>query len=382
MKKKTQSVITTVIFLVLIFGVTIVNLLTPEKEFSENENRVLTTLPDLSVDRYFSGKFGTEFEKYTTDQFVGRDYWVGMKTAADRALQKKDSGGVYFAEDGYLIEKHSEQEMNTPQLEKNLSFLKQFITAQSDVLGTEHVKALLAPTAAEILSDKLPAYAPNFNQEKVLNQLENDLPQGTFINLVPLFTQHKEEELYYHTDHHWTTYGAFLAYEEWAASAKVKPWEKDEFRIEQVTDEFYGTTYSKANYYKIQPDKISLYYPKKEMSYHLDINDGKKQMDSLYDLSFLEKKDKYSIFLGTNNPKIKITSSVKNGKKLLLIKDSYAHSMVPFLANHFEEIHMLDFRYYHQGAQKYIEENEITDVLVLYNLVTFAEETNIGKLVR
>lgn len=382
MKKRTQSIVTTIIFLVLIFGVTIVNLLVPEKEFSESENRELTTLPAFSVSRYISGKFGTEFEKYTTDQFMARDYWVGMKTASDRALQKKDSGGVYFAEDGYLMEKHSEEEMNTPQLEKNLSFLKQFITKQSETLGAEHVKALLAPTAAEILSDKLPAYAPNFDQAEVLNQFEKTLPESTFVNLIPAFTEHRNEELYYRTDHHWTTHGAYLAYEQWAKAAGLEPWKEDEFRIEQVTDEFYGTTYSKANYSKIEPDRISLYYPKKEMSYHLDINDGKKELDSLYDMSFLEKKDKYSVFLGSNNPKIKITSSVKNGKKLLLIKDSYAHSMVPFLANHFEEIHMLDFRYFHQGAEAYLQENEITDILVLYNMITFAEETNLTKLMR
>ena len=102
--------------------------------------------------------------------------------------------------------------------------------------------------------------------------------------------------------------------------------------------------------------------------------------DTLYQDEFLEKKDKYSYFLGGNHPQVEINTSTKNGKVLLLIKDSYAHCFVPFLAAHYETILMLDPRYLVTDVAALAQEKGVTDLLVLYNLPNFAVDKNVPRV--
>ncbi|MGI5960211.1 MAG: DHHW family protein [Massiliimalia sp.] len=384
MKPKTKAVATTAMFLAVLTGLSVANWLWPEKDFSENENRSLQTLPEFSAEKLFSGKYTSQFETYTTDQFIGRDYWVSMKTSADRVTQKKDSGGVYFAEDGYLIEVYREEDVDWEQFQRNVDRLNEFLTSAEQTLGQGHASAMIVPTAGEVLRDKLPAFAPSADQKKMLEQMENTLPAGSFVNLLPVLSEHKEDSIYYHTDHHWTTYGAFLAYQQWAESMGITPLSQEDYEIKTVTESFYGTTYSKANDLGAKPDSIQVYLPKETQSVTLEINSGKEtqEFNSLYVDSYLEKKDKYSYFLGGNNPVDTIHTGVNNGRKLLIVKDSYAHCFAPFLTSHFEEITLVDLRYFRKGMKEYMEENGFTDVLVLYNLQGFADDKNMGTLVK
>ncbi len=372
----------TVLFLMIIFGLTIINLMTPQKSFSENENRLLQELPKFSTTDFFSGTFSSKFETYTTDQFVARDSWVGMKSVVDLAIQKKDMKGVYFAKDDYLIEKYTQEDINQEQFQRNIKRLKEFVQTNQPQLGKEHLKIMVVPTASEILKDKLPKYAPTANQVEMLNQIEDALPEGSFINTFSTLSQHQQQDVYYHTDHHWTSYGAFLTYQQWAQEAGISPWTEQDFTIKQVTDDFYGTIFSKANNPFTKPDSISIYLPKQEMSYQVDFNGEKEPMNSLYNFEYLEKKDKYSMFLNGNNALVTVKTNQTNGKKLLIIKDSYAHSFLPFAANHFEEIHLVDFRYFRKAMSEYMEQEQFTDVLILYNMVNFAKDTNMGTLVK
>ena len=114
---------------------------------------------------------------------------------------------------------------------------------------------------------------------------------------------------------------------------------------------------------------------KKDMNYQLLYN-LKDQTDSLYDLSKLEGKDKYSVYMGGNNALVEIKTNNMNGRRLLVIKDSYAHSFVPFAVNHYEETYMIDFRYFNVGVEQFVEENKITDILVLYNTMNFVQDKN------
>ena len=109
---------------------------------------------------------------------------------------------------------------------------------------------------------------------------------------------------------------------------------------------------------------------------------GQKITDTLYELNFLNKKDKYSIFLNGNNPLVKIESSNKNGKNLLTIKDSFANSFAPFVANDFETVHMIDLRHFNMSVEEYIIDNNITDALVLYNTMNFAQDMNMLNLIK
>ena len=348
------------------------NLVTPQKVFSENENRYLAEIPKFTYEKLINGEYMNGMDEYINDQFIFRDRWISIKTMAERAMLKQDINSVYFAKDDYLIEKHGNDEVSEEQAIKNRERLIEFVKKYTEKLGNDRVNVMLVPTASEILIDKLPPFATGYNQ--------NAIPHGTFIDIRDMFMKHKDEYIYYRTDHHWTALGAFYAYEKWAKDAGFTPLSKEEFDITLASDEFYGTLHSKVNT-NIKPDDIYLYHIKEDMDYQLlyNLTDEKS---TLYDLSKLEGKDKYSVYMGGNNAVVEVGTNNNNGRRLLVIKDSFAHSFVPFAVNHFEKTYMIDFRYFNGGIEAYMEENEITDVLVLYNTMSFIKDKNSIKFLK
>lgn len=357
-------------FVVLLFGVSIVNLLVPQKEFSESENRYLQTLPSPDLEDIASGKFSQDFEKYTADQFVGRDGWIGLKTLAELAMQKKDNQRVYFGKDGTLFDMG--EAIDEDRLVRNA----QAVAALARVLKAEnpdfHASTLLIPTASAILTDKLPAFAPVPDQAAAMETaaalLKDDAPLH---DATALLKSHTDTPLYYRTDHHWTTQAAYLVYAAWAEQNGLSPLPADAFREETVSDSFYGTLYSKANLPTIKPDSVTAYVPVQPIEVSVTYDDGTVE-DSLYKEEFLSQKDKYSYFLGGNHAKVEITTGTKNGRVLLLVQDSYAHCFVPFLVAHYERILVIDPRYFKEDIAAYARENGATDLLALYNLPNFA----------
>lgn len=382
-RKETQAIIICLVFLVMLFGISVASMVNPVKAYSENENRYLVQKPEFSVETLINGKYTADYEEFITDQFVERDRWIGIKTITELAVLKQDINGVFIGKDGYLIEKHNDNDMDKEQLAKNQERLTKFITEYGEELGEDRVKVLIVPTASDILTDKLPPFAPGFDQDKMMDEMKNDINNkgSYFVDLRDTLKEHNDEYIYYKTDHHWTSLGAYYSYVEWAKSCGIEPLSQDEFKIEKVTDEFLGTVFSKVNR-KVEPDSIYLYNPIKDMDYKLIYNQGEKETDTLYDREKLKEKDKYSVFMGGNNAVVQVDTNHKNGRRLLVIKDSFAHSMVPFSVNHFEKTFMVDFRYFKAGISQYIEENKITDILVLYNTINFAKDKNLGPLTK
>ncbi len=362
-------------FFTLLWSVLIIcNLVTPEKTFSENENRLLAKLPKYTNEKLINGEYMNELDEYINDQFVFRDNWIYIKTMAERAMLKPDINSVYFAEDGYLIEKHDKSDVSEEQAQKNKDRLINFVKKYADKLGEDRVNVMMVPTASMVLKDKLPPFATGYDQDAYIDEVIEALPKGTFIDVRNILNQHKEEYIYYRTDHHWTALGAFYAYEQWATDAGIMPLSQKQFDITLASDQFFGTLHSRVNV-NVKPDEIYLYKIKEDMNYQLLYN-LTDHTDTLYDLSKLEGKDKYSVYMGGNNALVEVKTNNKNGRRLLVIKDSYAHSFVPLAVNHYEETFMIDFRYYNAGVEEFIEENKITDVLVLYNTMNFVKDKN------
>lgn len=378
MKEKIAKYMTVVVFATLILGFAIANLLTQDIAFSESENRYLQQKPKFSFERLLSGEYAEEIEKYKTDQFIMRDEFIGLKTQIDYLSGKKDTNGVFFAADGYLIEKHEITDVN--QMNKNIGFVSQFADKATALLGKEHVSIMIVPTAGNILADKLPSNATDFDQHPLLDEIAG--LNATVPDLQKALSARKRDDIFYKTDHHWTTLGAYYGYRAWCDATGNKGRTMAEFTQEEVTNEFYGTIYSKARLFSTKPDTIIRYMPNEQTKFTVTYNQGEKVMDTLYQDEFLQKRDKYSYFLGGNNPVVKIEGGEKNGKKLLLIKDSYAHSIAPFFATDFEEVHMLDLRYLNISVEEYIKTNSITDTVVLYNTINFAKDSNVFKLIR
>ncbi|MBU5436834.1 hypothetical protein KQI42_02370 [Tissierella sp. MSJ-40] len=378
MKTSLSDKITVISFVLIIFILSITNLISPNISFSENENRYLAKKPNLEWETIVSGEYSKNFEEYIIDHFIHRDKWVGLKSLSEIAMLKKENNSVFFAKDGYLIEKHLDKDIDKEHLERNIQRLIEFTNKNSNM----NLSIMLIPTASNILKDKLPSFAQIYDQDKLIDTVKNRLESGIFVDVRDIFKQNKDNYIYYKTDHHYTTKGAFLAYQEWCKAMGANGLKEKDFNINPVSKNFFGTLYSKSNLYTTKPDTIYTYIPKEKISYEVDYNMGEKITDTLYETSYLDKKDKYSMFLNGNNPLVKIKSSNKNGKNLLVIKDSFAHSFVPFVANDFENVHMIDLRYFNMSMEKYIEENNITDVLVLYNTINFATDPNMSGLIK
>lgn len=364
-----------ILLLLFIGTIAALHLLTPDRAFSESENRVLERTPAFSLQALVSGKFTSHFEKYVSDQFAFRDVWIGVKSDADRLMGKKESNGVYLGDDGYLIQKFTAP--TAGDLEDKVEAIQAFGSTTPDL----NKYVMLVPTATTLLEDKLPAYAPTGDESAYLDQVRQALPRDIqFVDVYPALYAEREEPIFYKTDHHWTTRGAYSAYRELCKQMGILPKGEEDFHIWQVTNEFYGSLYSKSGFRHLQPDSIELYMPKEEKKYAVEYVEEGQISDSLYELENLNKKDKYTVFLNGNHALIQITGGHPEGRKLLVVKDSFANSLIPFLTEHFSEIYVVDLRYYEEDLMRLVQEQDIHDMLLLYNLHTFFEDPSIKKI--
>jgi hypothetical protein len=347
----------------------------PRREFSENENRYLAQFPLFSAKAVLTGEFHKRFEEYATDQFVGRDFWVAGKAHLEKMLGKKENNGVYFAKDGYLIEK---QPPNDPgRVETNIEAVLKL-----EELSQYRTGFLLVPTASEILKEKLPPFAYQPAQRNVMDQVQQALEGRNirYIDPTEALRSHREEYIYYRTDHHETTAGAYLAYVDAVKAFDITPYSEVDFNQATVSSAFLGTTWSKAMLRDTPKDTITAYYPKFLVDYEMYFPAEDKRLQGLYAPGHLATKDQYAFFLDGNHPIVEITSTVHNGRRLAIFKDSYAHCIIPFLANHYEKIYVMDLRYYNLDPFAYLQEHEIDDILLIYNAQNFATDVNIAKL--
>lgn len=376
-KLQSWNIIT--LFCILIFGFTIATLVKPDETYSESENRTLAQMPDVSPETVLSGEFEADYETYLTDQFFARDGWIGMKTAVERAMLRSESKDIYFAEDDYLIEKHTDS-FTSNTAENNIQTLAKFIEQYREVFGEEHMSVMVVPNAVKVLEDKLPAFAAPYDEAVYLEQIKAALPEGIWYDTQAVLEEHADEEIYYRTDHHWTTRAAFYVYQAWAEQQGFTVPTQENYTIETATTGFEGTIQSKLGIDTVK-DTIEIYHPTEDIFYEVWKNDAAEPEYSMYDYTALNTKSKYDIFFGGNYAKVKIKTRENNGRKLLVVKDSYAHCFVPFLIGEYEAITMLDIRYYNQKISELIAQEGYTDFLFLYNASGFAEDTAIARLV-
>lgn len=362
------------IFLLITLVVVCFDLFSPPKTFSESENRMLTQRPELSLSTIADGRFMDKYESYVTDQFVARDFWVSIKTKVDKLCGKKESNGVLIGKKDYLFEKISTPDEKN--LADNLAAINNFYGLHSDL----KFYFALVPNAANILSEYLPANAPvrdqNGDMENVKQQLDGNI---AWVDMFTPMSNHREEAIYYKTDHHWTSLGAFYGFEALSSAMDIDSVGTTYDRYAVSTD-FTGTLASKSGYTHVK-DTIEIFIPNNvENEFVLQYVEEQRKTASIYDSEALTTKDKYEVFLGGNFPMIDLQTTNKNTRRLLLFKDSYANSMIPFLTPYFREIVIIDPRYYYGDIETVITNKSITDVLFLYNGNTFFEDNSIADV--
>lgn len=397
--KMTPQKLMIALFSIVLLAVPIVTLALPKQERSENENRTLKEFPAL-VDRNRLNKaenlsdviksvkwsyiterknpsYMDDIETYLSDHLAGRELWVVASNKMERLSGKQEINEVFTAGDRMI---QVFKEYDEEAVDNSLKAIDGFAAKFPDV----PMYFMLAPTSQEIYSSLMPSYGGYLSEKSFIDSCYAQTENLTAIDCLSFLSGHRDEYIYYRTDHHWTSLGAYYAYASAARQLGYSAYGLNAFNIETASSSFRGTLFSKTLDSSVTPDSIDYYHlASNEPRVKMTVFDGREQTeyDSLYVRDYLAVKDKYSSFTGSNSPLITIETDVDNGKSLLLIKDSYAHSLVPFLSKHYSKITMVDMRYINVGLDYFsIDVNDYSQVLISYNVISFAGDQNLTKL--
>lgn len=353
----------------------ILNIVIPDHKQSETENRPLQTFPAWNVEHVLSGQYGKDLNTWFSDQFVFRDQNIHIKYLIQKFTGVKEIQGVYLTKRG-LIEKTAE--VNKEQLNRNLNAINTLKQNHPDL----NVGFMLAPNAVSIERDSLPKSADALDQNKQMDDIYNRIDDSIKkIDVRSTLEKHKDEYLYYKSDHHWTSLASYYSYQTLASLFKLGKTKKSDYTIYPVSNSFEGTLANKTGSLKIK-DEIDIYVPKTETDYVVTDESTNKKSRTIYHSEALETKDNYAVFMGGNKSLFHINIDNDSKKHLLLIKDSYANSLIPFLIPEYESITVVDPRYYFDDYTRLIQNDLITDVLFMYNSNTFVQDTSLADMLQ
>ena len=366
--KRASDLLQTLVFVLFLALGLILLLALPDREYSEQENRYLAQVPRFRFSDLVSGSFTRAAEDCVTDQFPLRDGWISLKSRMERAMGKTENNNVFFGRKDTLLTRFSPPEE---------SAVDSAVRAVNTLAENTDARVFLAliPSSAEVWADRLPANANTADQAALISRIYRETEAET-ADILSALSSHAGEDIYYRTDHHWTTLGAWYGYAATAEAMGFTPADKDSFRPETVTEDFCGTAWSSSGVRWVRPDSIQRWV---DAAGVLVYRDGAEEPSPVYAEEQLAAKDKYAYFFGGNTPRMVIETGNPGGK-LLVLRDSYADCELPFFFAHYSEIHVLDLRYFRKSVREYAEENGIDDILVDYSLSTFLSDTSVFLL--
>ncbi len=375
-RSKIGKYIPAVVFLIFIYGMALWFLFSPKTDYSSSEKRYLQKFPDTNVEKVLSGEFGSEFETFFADQFPQRNTWVGLNAYTALAEGNNGASGVYNCKNGYLINKPVSTDNS---LDKNVGAVVDFaktIDAPTTVM--------LVPSTGYIADDVLPTFHDKYNDDEDISRISSTLSKEK-IGFVDLRERFKSEykngsQLYYKTDHHWTTKGAYTGYQELCKALGITPIDDSTLKKDSYPD-FYGTTYSSSGFWLTPPDNIEIWSnPKnsdKNISVKITEGANVKTSGSMYFTDHLKEDDKYPVFIDGNHALTEITNTNAKNGTILLIKDSFSHSLAPFLAENYSKVVLVDLRYYKESVSQLVSAYNPEQVVVLYGIDNLATDTDI-----
>lgn len=337
----------------------------PDREMSDAENRVLMSVPKFSGDKFLSGEYTADLGEYISDQFPARDVFVSVKAYSELALGKRENNGVIYGKNNTLIAKNT----NGDRLQENLSAIKEFENAINIpvYLG-------VVPSSADVFAENLPK-SYNTKQDKTLWQDFYSNTKKFDLTVCDLYNPLCEQNNYYRTDHHYTSFGAYQTYNLLGDTIGYTPKTMDFFNCETVSTNFCGTSMRTSAFYLVPKDKITLFRYTDDTQYTVTADE---KQSNLYDFSKLKTADQYALFLGGNHARVDI-SSMQEKPKMLVIRDSFADCLVPFLAIHYD-LTLIDLRYYSDNIQQLVRDEKFDCVLILECITEFSTTKNLSYL--
>ena len=376
-----------IVFCLFIFIVMIVFIISPSKSYSATEKRMLVEKPSINMKNVFNGEYGENFEEYLSDHIPFRNFFTGVNAYYKLFLGQNNANGVYLCNNGYIIGEplkyDSQLEVNTAKIVKFAEFFKENFDISTVVT--------VVPSTGYIMEDSLPSNHKSYNDGEFLKYIKDELGNSAkFVDLTDTFKNNiNNTDIYYKTDHHWTSAGTYLAYCDLAPYLNIKATDRNNFKIETYND-FYGTTYGKGCYWLQNPDTIELWVNKKHNDNTISVNipeNGISVNNSVFFRENLKGDDKYTVFIDGNHSYTKIINNdVKDGA-LLVVRDSFAHSMAQFLCDNYHEIILVDLRYYKSSIIDIVKEiqNEdnltVSNILILYGMEDMVTDTDISSII-
>lgn len=381
MKNKKAYIAIIAVFLVFTFALSILFIALPKSEYSSMEKRYLAKTPKVSLESFFSGELtnsleGGENGGYIPDHFPFRSFFVGVSAYWNLVTGTTASNGYYYGDDGYILTKPAA----TNRSQQNLGLINSFAAS------FDEVALMVVPSAGFVLEDVLPKNHVDYPDEGVYAYIEENKAENIrFCDIRQEFIEKHQSgtQLFYRTDHHWTSEGAYTAYAKLCETLGVTPADREDFTVSRY-DNFYGTTYSSSGYFLNKPDTLELWEDKDiSDSVTVEITEGTKTdtFDSMYFTSHLEEDDMYPVFLDGNHALVEINNlRAETDKTLLIVKDSFAHCAAPFLAENYSKVIMVDLRYYKMSVTELAEREGADQVLFLYGMNNFCTDTNLAYL--
>lgn len=338
----------------------------PQSDFSEREKRELAAFPAFSWETLTSGQFGSEIETYMADHMPGRDFFVGVGAYYDLLCGRQVSKDIYLAENNRLVE--APVVHNDAQIEKNMKYINKLAASLAIP-----VDLMIVPSAGFLLEDTILGLHDDYQDDEIISAIY--FHAGENVRCVDILRHFSKNDsphtLYYRTDHHWTSYGAFEAYRFYMNAIGKESVEGNFFDRESFQG-FRGSTYSRSALWLTPSEPIELW-----QGSQLTVTIGEETYDSVFFRDRLQEADMYTVFLDGNQPLVRIRNEANVGKgKLLVIRDSYANCIGPMLAESYEEVVMVDLRYYKLPVSALCQAEGFDNVLILYSLSNFMTDSN------
>ena len=363
------------VFLIFIYGMALWFLFAPKTDYSSSEKRYLQEFPETSVENIAGGEFGSEFESYFADHFPSRNFWVGFNAYYNLEIGNNGASGVYKCDNGYLINKPVSTDN---KVEKNTNAIVKF----KDNVDVP-ITVMFAPSTGYIADDVLPTVHDEYNDDTYFESASKTFENNgiAFVDLRETFKEayNNGSQLYYKTDHHWTTEGAYTAYAQLCKNLATEPVAKESLNVEKY-DDFYGTTYSTSGFWLTDPDTVEVWNnPENTDNIKVTITEGTEvsEYDSMYFYDHIDEDDKYPVFIDGNHALTEITNSEAEGGTIIVIKDSFSHCLAPFLAENYSKVILVDMRYYKQSVSDIVAQEKPEQILVMYGIDNFATDTDI-----
>lgn len=370
--KKIKKYPFTFLFIAIITVFTILDIFNKDIEFSNYENRSLAQKPKFYYTSFIEGRFFNNYDRYVNDQFVFRDKWINIKSFTENLLGKNENNNIIYGKKDFLFDKF--QDIDEDNLNKNINTIKDFVSKYN----TSSFNLMIIPESFSIYKELLPFGVNLVDEESYIDNICTEFKSVENIKSIDVMSflkENKDTYIYYRTDHHWTSYGAYLAYIKYCNENNLSSVSINDLNENSIYD-FYGTYFSKSKKFDAKSDIIN-YYNIEDITTYID----GEEVASINDDSKWESSDKYSAFLRGNNALTVIkNNNVDNDSKVLIIKDSFANSFAQFIINNYNETYIVDLRSFSTNFNEFFESNKFDNVLIMYSLKNLSEDLNISKL--